>query len=174
LKIFLFVGVVFLVSCGNDLNKIKEIRYSPNDPEQKTVNLALTYTDEGKAKVRLFAPLAEMFLKPDKMIFFKQGVKVEFYNDNGDLSSILTAKYGEINESQGTMKVEDSVRLFSPIKKERMQTEALFWNRTDSTIFTDRMVSIYTATSILYGEGVRTKQDFSTYEFLKPRGKVQI
>jgi hypothetical protein len=64
--------------------------------------------------------------------------------------------------------------LFNPEKNQRMETEALFWNRADSTIFTDKMVSIRTPKALLYGTGIRTKQDFSHYVFLKPQGKLDI
>ncbi len=170
---FLVIAGMF-VSCVNDLESIKKITYKPNDPDEKTTELYMTYTDSGYAKVRLYAKIAESFSKPNPIIKFKDGVKVEFYNENGSLASILTALYGEIDEEKGTMMVRDSVQLFNPEKNQRMETEALYWNRSDSTIFTDKMVMIRTPKSLLYGSGVRTKQDFSKYVFLKPLGKVDI
>jgi len=162
------------VSCVNDLDSIKRVTFKPNDPDEKTTELYLTYTDSGYAKVRLYAKLAESFTKPTKVVKFREGIKVEFYNEDGTLASILTALYGEINEEMGTMMVRDSVQLFNPEKNQRMETEALFWNRADSTIFTDKMVSIRTQKALLYGTGIRTKQDFSNYVFLKPQGKLDI
>jgi LPS export ABC transporter protein LptC len=176
---FLFIPAFLLmagmfVSCVNDLESIKKVTFKPNDPDEKTSDLYLTYTDSGYAKIRLYAHLAESFSKPEKVVKFKDGIKVEFYNEDGTLASILTALYGEIHEESGTMLVRDSVRLFNPRKNQRMETEALYWNRADSTIFTDKLVVIRTAKSLLYGQGVKTKQDFSWYEFLKPQGSVDI
>lgn len=162
------------VSCVNDLESIKKVTYRENDPDDKTSELFLTYTDSGYAKIRLYAKLAETFSKPERVVKFKDGVRVEFYNEDGSLASILTALYGEINEEEGTMMVRDSVQLYNPQKNRRMETEALYWNRTDSTIFTDKLVTIRTAKALLFGQGVRTKQDFSYYEFLKPQGRIDI
>lgn len=170
----LFLSAAVLSACVNDIEKIKKITFKAKDPEEKTSELYLTYTDSGMAKIRLYAPLAESFSKPEKVISFREGLKVEFYNSKGGLSSILTAQYGEINEADGTMEVRDSVRLFNPIKNQTLETEALFWTRKDSTIFTDKLVVVRTDKALIMGEGIRTKQDFSWYEFLKPRGKFNI
>lgn len=163
-----------LFSCVNDIEKIKKITFKPNDPDEKMNQLFLTYSDSGMAKIRLYAPLAESFNSGGKIVKFREGVKVEFYNESGSLYSILTAKYGEINDKEGTMQVKDSVQMFNPIKNQRMETEALYWNRSDSSIFTDEMVMVRTPKALFFGKGLRSKQDFSSYEFLKPQGKIDI
>ena len=99
---------------------------------------------------------------------------MEFYAEDGSLASILTALYGEINEEMGTMLVRDSVQLFNPKKNKRLETEALFWHRADSAIFTDKMVTVRTPDALFYGKGVRTQQDFSAYEFYQPLGKLRM
>lgn len=168
----LLLGFI-LFSCSNDLEKIKKVTMHNDDPDERTTELYLIQTDGGKAKIRLYAKEAESFSKGDKIIVFNKGVKVEFYTEQGKLSSILTAKYGKINESQGTMEVLDSVRVFNPIKDQLMETEALFWDRKDSLITTDRLVSIKTPSALIYGKGLKMKQDFSYYEFIKPQGKIK-
>lgn len=178
LKIILIPAFIAMagmfVSCVNDLESIRKVTFHPDDPDEKTTDLYLTYTDSGYAKIRLYAKLAESFSKPQKMVKFKDGVKVEFYDDEGLLASILTAKYGEINEEVGMMLVRDSVRLYNTRKKQTMETEALYWKRSDSTIYTDKLVTIRTPRSLFFGKGVKTKQDFSWYEFLQPQGRLDI
>ena len=161
-------------SCVNDLESIKKVTFLPDDPDEKTSELYVTYTDSGYAKIRVYAKLAESFTLPKPVMKFKDGVRVEFYNEDGSLSSILTALYGEIDEKNGKMLVRDSVQLFNPVKNQRMETEVLYWNRTDSTIFSDKMVMVRTPKSLFFGTGIRTKQDFSTYTFLKPQGRMDI
>lgn len=177
-SILYFLGLLVIgclhSACVNDIEKIKKITFKPNDPDEKMSELFLTYSDSGMAKIRLYAPLAESFNKNGKIIKFREGVKVEFYNEKGTLYSILTAKYGEINDKEGTMEVKDSVQMFNPIKNQRMETEALYWNRMDSAIFTNEMVMVRTPKALFFGKGLRSKQDFSSYEFLKPQGKIDI
>jgi hypothetical protein len=55
-----------------------------------------------------------------------------------------------------------------------METEILFWNQRDSSIYTPSNVVVRNPDGVLYGKGIRTKQDFSEYEFLKPYGKIAL
>lgn len=172
--LFIFAISSVVASCVNDLESIKKVTFNPNDPDERTTELYLEQTDSGITKMRIYAKLAEMYPKPKNVVQFNEGIKVEFYNENGVLSSILTALYGEINEVEGTMMVRDSVQLFNPIRDQRMETEALYWNKKDSTIYTNHQVSVRTPTSILFGKGIKTRQDFTWYEFTKPQGKIDI
>ncbi len=172
---FLFCcAQLILFSCVNDLEKIKKITFKSTDPDEKTRNLFLTYSDSGVAQIRLYAPIAESFNEGSKKVMFNEGVRVEFYQPNGKLGSILTALYGEIDEQKGMMLVRDSVHLYNPAKDERLETEALFWNRKDSLVYTDRFVTIRSKKALLFGKGIKTKQDFSSYEFIQPQGKLLI
>ena len=87
----------------------------------------------------------------------------------------MTALYGEINYSNGTIIVRDSVRLFNFDKKQTLETEALYWNQKDSSIYSLSQVIVRSPKGIVIGkEGIKTKQDFSRYELLKPEGKIEL
>ena len=175
---FLFSFLLFLAAtltaCVNDLETIKKVSYKSGDPDERTHDLHVLYTDSGYAKVEVFAKLAETYSKPEAVVKLKDGIEVKFFDENGEIVSVLTALYGEIHQSKGTMFVRDSVQLFNAKKKQRMETEQLFWNQKDSTIFTDNLVTIRTPEALFYGKGVRTKQDFSSYEFIKPQGRISL
>ena len=70
--------------------------------------------------------------------------------------------------------VKDSVRLYNYKKKQTLETEVLYWNQKDSSIFTPAQVIVKSPDGTFLGEGIKTKQDFSRYEILKPRGKIKI
>lgn len=173
----LLVGVALLVgfsSCVNDLDSIRKVTYKATDPDERTRNLEVVYTDSGYARVQVFANLAETYSKPEAVTKLKDGVKVNFFNETGEIVSVLTAMYGEIQQDKGTMFVRDSVQLYNYKKNQRLETEQLFWNQKDSSIFSENAVVIRTPEAVLFGQGIRTKQDFSHYEFLKPKGKVSL
>lgn len=175
IQVFCYLLVLgLLFSCVNDLDTIKKISYKPTDPEERTTDLNVFYTDSGFAKIEVYAKLAETYLKPEPVVKFKDGVKVKFFNDDGEVVSVLTALYGEIYQKKGLILVRDSVQLYNEAKKQRLETEELFWIQKDSTIYTEKAVIIRTPEALFFGEGVRTKQDFSTYEFLKPKGKIDL
>ena len=171
-SLLLLSGILF--SCVNDLDSIRKITFKTTDPDERTTNMAVLYTDSGYAKVEVFAKLAETYSKPESVIKLKDGVRINFFSEDGEIVSVLTALYGEIQQEKGTMFVRDSVQLFNIKKNRRMETEELFWNQKDSTIFTEKSVVIKTPQAILFGQGVRTKQDFSTHEFMKPTGTIDL
>jgi LPS export ABC transporter protein LptC len=164
----LLTGILF--SCVNDLESIEKVTYDPKAANEVTKNLHVFYTDSGYARVEIFAALAETFSKPEAVTKLKDGIKVNFFSPNGTVVSTLTALYGEINNSRGTIFVRDSVQLVNHEKQQRLKTEALFWNQKDSLIYTTSNVVVRSPKGVLFGEGIRTKQDFSSYEFLKPSG----
>lgn len=171
-----FIGILSLAifACENDLDTIKKVTYDPKSPENVTVDLELKYTDSGYAKVLVYAKLAETYTKPEHIMKLKDGLTVKFFNEKGEIVSILSALYGELNYTEGRMYVKDSVRLENLNSKERLETEELNWNQSDSLIYTDKAVIVKTPGGILFGDGIRTQQDFTFYEFIRPRGKIDF
>lgn len=169
---FIFCGMLF--SCVNDLDSIKKVTYSSDAPDDVTENLEIIQTDSGYARFQLFAKIAETYSKPEAVTKLKDGVKVNFFSNDGVIVSSLTALYGEINISKGIFFVRDSVQLVNFEKKQRLETEELFWHQKDSAIFTNKAVIVRNPQGVLFGKGIRTKQDFSTYVFLKPTGKIDF
>ena len=167
-----FFGVLF--SCVNDLDDIKKVTYDPDSPDDVTENLNLTETDAGFAKFQLIAKLAETYSKPETITKFREGIRVNFFSDEGIIVSSLSAQYGELNISKGSFYVKDSVQLINYAKNQRMETEELTLVQKDSSVFTNKAVIVYNSQGVLFGEGIRTKEDFSTYVFLKPTGKIDF
>ncbi len=176
LKYYLFflVFCTLLSSCVNDLNKIKTVTYDPKSPDDVTENLEIVQTDSGYAKFQLFAKLAETYSKPETVTKLKDGLKVNFFSKDGKVISTLTALYGEINMLKGTFFVKDSVQFYNIEKKQRLETEIMFCSLKDSTVYTDKAVIVRNPQGILFGNGLRTKLDFSSYVFIKPTGKIDF
>ena len=158
----------------NDLESIKKVTYDPSAPDEVTRDLKVFYTDSGYARVEITAKLAETYRKPESITKLKDGLKVNFYSADGEIVSTLSALYGEVNFSKGMLFVKDSVRLYNIEKKQQLETEILYWNQKDSSIYTNSDVIVRSPKGILFGKGIQTSQDFSYYEFLQPHGKFNF
>lgn len=172
ISVIALAGILF--SCVNDLNDVKKITYDPKSPSEVTEDLEVFYTDSGYPKVRLYAKLAESYVVPKQVTKFRKGLKVEFFNELGEVVSVLTSQYGEIQTDEGMMFVRDSVELFNIEKQQRLKTEELIWNQNDSLIYSNKSVVVTSPTGILYGKGIRTTQDFESYTFIEPKGKFKV
>lgn len=169
---FVLAGILF--SCVNDLKSIQKVTYDPKAPDEVTKDLKVFYTDSGYARIEIKARLAETYRKPELITKLKDGLQVNFYSSDGKVVSTLKALYGEINFTKGLLFVRDSVRLMNHEKNQQMETEVLFWNQKDSTIYTNAPVVVRSPKGVLFGKGIQTRQDFSQYEFLKPYGKFNF
>ena len=172
----LLIGVtcLFLTACENDIAVVQKISFEQDAPTETTKNLILTYAEAGYARVEIHAALAETFRGKEQITKIKDSLKVYFFNEQGIVVSTLSARYGEINYSTGELMVQDSVSLYNHQKKQRLETEALFWNQKDSSIYTKSPVIIRSPKGRLIGKGIRTKQDFSSYVLLEPIGSWQL
>jgi LPS export ABC transporter protein LptC len=173
IPVMLYMAGILFFACENDLDSIQKVTYDPNAPSEITRNLTLFYNDSGYAKVRIYATLAETYRSPRHITKLKDGLKVEFYSEDGEIVSELTALYGQINYETGIVIVRDSVGLLNIEKKQRLETEELFWNQKDSTVYTDKNVIIKSDDNSIKGRGrgLKTNQSFSTYKILQPVGK---
>ena len=166
--------LLLLCSCENDVALVQRISYGTDAPTESTKNLVLTYAEDGFARVEIHAALAETYRGKAQITKIKDSLKVYFFNETGDIVSTLSALYGEINYNTGELMVKDSVRLYNHKKQQTLETEALFWNQKDSSIFTESAVIVRSPKGKLFGKGIRTKQDFSNYVLLQPVGSWQI
>ncbi len=160
-------------SCTNDLDKIKKITYDPKSPNEVSKNLSIYFADSGYATLNIFAVHAETYSKPH-ITQLKDSLKVDFYDDNGNITTTLTAKYGEINHETGKMYVKDSVKLVNHEEQRTMYTTILYWNQSDSTIYTDENVRLVSPKGKAYGTSLRAKQDFTSYRITDPRGAYEF
>jgi LPS export ABC transporter protein LptC len=169
----LFVGVC-LSSCVNDLDEIEKVTFNEKTPNEVIQDLDVIYLDSGKAKIEVISKITEIERNQESITKLKDKVQVNFYSSKGEIVSVLTALYGEINFTKGEMFVQDSVKLYNIKKKQSLETERLDWRQNDSLIYTTSKVTVKTPEAILYGTGIKTKQDFTYYQFLKPKGKIDL
>lgn len=169
---FFMAGILF--SCVNDLETIEKVTYNSKAPDEVTKNIEILYTDSGYAQVRIQATLAETYKFPQRVTKLKDGLKVDFFSAEGKIGSTLTALYGEVNHVTGIMFVRDSVSLYNYEKKQTLETEELFYNQQDSSVYTNKYVVIKREGKGItgHGNGIQTSHAFRNYVITKPDAKI--
>lgn len=174
----IMAGILF--SCVNDLDTIQRVTFDPNAPDEITENLEVYYSDSGYARIKIYAKIAETHNTPEHITKLKDYLKVEFYSEKGEIVSELEANYGEINYDTGLMVVRDSVVMRNLKKRRYMETEELFYNQKDSTVYTDKYVIIKREDKSIIGKGhgIKTSQFFDAGrvagDILHPIGKLDF
>jgi len=170
--LFIMAGIFY--SCVNDLDKVKKITSHPDSPDETSENLHIIYTDSGFAQIEIFATIAETYSNPTAVTKFKDGLKVNFYNDEGEIQSVLTSLFGEIDNEKGNITVRDSVELVNVEEQKTLKTEVLYWNKSGDSIYTNRPVVITSPDMVLSGVGAWTTPAFDTAQFYKPTAKIYL
>jgi LPS export ABC transporter protein LptC len=106
-------------------------------------------------------------------ILMSDGMKVQFYGPNLTPTSVLTARSGRYFEEDNNVLIKDSVKVIND-KGETLQTDELIWNEKLQVFFTEKAVTITTATQIIYGKGLEANQDFTKYKILQPTGIISV
>jgi LPS export ABC transporter protein LptC len=156
------------------MEDVQRISFNKKSPDEAVIDFRLIYNELGSTKVEVRSAYSESFRQPEYITYLKDSLRVNFFAEDGTIKSSMTAKFGKINHTKDIIEIRDSIRFYNYGKKQLLKTELLFWNRKDSTITTDKPVMVTAPNGYFYGKGVRAKQDFSTYEILRPEGHILI
>ena len=164
-----------LSSCKNDPKEVMALTgNSTTITQDRGEDVTIIYSERGKVKARFFSHeyIGNDEAKPP-YLEGRKGIKVEFFNDSGVIQSVLTAKYARYYEQQNNVLVRDSV-MVTNIKGERLNTQELVWNQKAEKFFTEKPVTITTATQQIFGDGMEANQDFSTYKITNFKGTIDV
>lgn len=171
--VLIAVAVIFN-SCENDLSKLPGNEALKELDADRASEVTFLYSENGKTKARLYT---KEFIGNDNArppyIDFKKGVKMELFDENLQVESIVTAKTARYYNKDGNVIAKDSV-VARNIKGEKLQTEELIWNRKLEKFYTDKFVRITTENQVTWGEGLEANQDFSHVIIENQRGSIPV
>jgi LPS export ABC transporter protein LptC len=136
-------------------------------PTMQVREFGITYTEYGKTKMRLTAPvLVRYMMAPEPYSLFPEGFFVEFFSAEGPLESQITADYALYKEKPVEVwKAVGNVVVINYEKQQKLLTDTLFWNRQEHTIYTSAPVSIETKDGAMNGkDGMTSDEHFTNYE----------
>jgi len=169
----LFIGVMIFFSCRkNDIEVVNSFSKSDTLPTQSVINLETIYTDSGKVKLIVVAPLVERFSADEKnKTYFPEGMEVNFYDGEGNINSWLSAKYAIYHEDNRLWEASDSVVAVNE-EGEVLNTELLFWDEEKQIIYSSKFVKITTAKEVIFGTGFEADQSFNFWTITKVKGTL--
>ena len=131
-------------------------------PDQEVSDFMVTETDAGRPEWTLHARSAAMFNARNMLV--ARGVRVDFFDETGKRSSMLTAREGEMHQVRRDMVARGNVVL-QTTDGTRMSTESLrFLNRTQR-IVSDDFVRVERQGDVLTGYGFESDPNLEHFEF---------
>jgi LPS export ABC transporter protein LptC len=170
-----WLGMLFLCwGCANDVQEVRKVTENKRIPLEVQENLEVRYTDSTELRMEMEAPLAESYphLKEPQREF-PRGLKVRFFNKNGELSSRLRADYALQLLEEGRWEARGNVVVINR-EGEKLQTEKLFWDSRRERIYTEAFVRMTTEDEVILGHGFEADQNFEQYEVKAVTGTLMI
>ncbi len=134
----------------------------------------ILYSDSARVRVKIRAPEMRNFARADQpKQEFLRGITVQFLDEKGQQTSILTAKSATREEQKKRILARDSVVLISS-KQEKLTTEELLWNEETELLTTDKFVRISKPGEVIFGYGLEANQDFSHWKIRVPTGRLRV
>ena len=155
-----------LVSCFSEQKKLSELEVYEG-PMYESENVKLLFTDSTVVRVIIYGDKQLQHQNGD--VEFPEGIRIVFYDKNGDQTSELTAQRGFKENESNLYRANGDVFVRNLQYKQTLKTEELFWNPQSEEIYTNKFVIVETETEIIQAEGLTAPQDFSSYTFTNPR-----
>jgi LPS export ABC transporter protein LptC len=165
----LFLPVaIFFASCNQKENP-DPVTYS--GPMREGENVTMLYAEKDMLKMKLIGKRVLEFENGDRE--FPDGLFIEFYNDQGNLTSTLTANHAYFFKREYQWRGRGHVEVKNLETLEQLNTEELYWKPDTKRIFTDKFVTIKTATDVIYGTDLDAAQDMSQYTLRNTKGSFE-
>jgi LPS export ABC transporter protein LptC len=176
-KLLVFPGVFFLLlSCENDIEKIKTLTDPTDFPDVSAQNVEIIYTDSSQLQMILESPSIRRFSNVERPYMeFPEGMFVRFYDDSLQVESEIRSNYAIYYNEEKFWEARGDVVANNLKKGEKLNTEELFWDENEGIIYSNSFSRIETEDGTFYGqEGFESNQRFSKWRLKGSRGTVNV
>ena len=178
---FLISGIVALIllsailpSCKNDVQTVLSLDVVDTLPEMTARDIEIIYSEKAKAQIKLVSPYLVSKSEDEPLLLFPRGFTVYFYDTAMNITTKITADYGISHENKKLMEARHNVVVENLVKKEKLNTEELFWDRNKGRIYSNKFVRITSGGQVYTGDGLTSVQPFDELEVSNPKGLIEI
>lgn len=140
-------------------------------PDQESWYSTIIITRDGRRMAEVWAGYIATYDKKNETIL-KDSIHVDFYNQEGQHNSVLTAQEGIVYNQSNNMKAVGNVVVVSD-SGVVLETEELKWDNPRQKIISDVPVIFTTETEKLIGDSFISDPDLKNYEIKNARGYTQ-
>ena len=144
-------------------------------PVQVVHDMQILQTDTGEATMRMRSPLMERyeFFKDSlqqSYELYTDGFFVDAYTENGQLETTITSEQARHVTTPGheSWSAFGNVVVINHIKGERMETDTIYWNTEEKSIYTDCYVRLTSDSGLMQGYGMTSDDRARNSVILRP------
>ena len=172
--IFIFITMVFFISCSSDFKKVVALEYEGKFPDESATDIEIVMSEEGRVNFILFTPVFNKYIDTDTPFTdCPKGLTITSFDGFGEKQSVLTADYAISTERTELMEARYNVVITDLKKNETIETEKIVWDKQNQRIYSDVEIRQTKADgSVNIGDGFDADEKFTKYSVKNPRGEV--
>jgi LPS export ABC transporter protein LptC len=177
-KAAVILTAAFFMACSGEhtVTEMSDLNALRDSLSVEVANeVLITYTDSAILRATIAAPVMKRFPdKNDPRLEMPSGVHATFYDNMGDTSSQLDARYAMHYEKDDRIEIRDSVRVLNR-NDEEIKTDELIWDKKKRRVTSDKPVRVRIRNEkIIMAEGFESDESFLNYKFTKVKGIVYL
>lgn len=174
IKCFIFFLALLTLACEKEAPPIDEVLMEQGLEAEITRDVEILYSDSAQIKVRVTGPkMLYHYERSNVRQEFTEGVKVDFFDEEQNITSVLTAKYGVRLETQNKVVVRDSV-VWKSVEGDMLETSEMTWEERHKKVQTNKFVVVTRPDEIIYGHGFEADQNFKNIRMYAIDGRKKI
>lgn len=170
---YLFVLLLVLVSsCKEEEPVVFDFEQTP---VQSVRNMKILQSDQGRAEMRMEAPLMQRFSFTKDSLqqsyeFYPEGFFVSAYTEQGELETTITSNQAKhiTTPGQESWSAFGDVVIINHLKGEKMESDTIYWNREEKQIYTDCYVRLSSDGGLMQGYGMTSDERARDAVILRP------
>ena len=139
-------------------------------PEQELFDATIHFYQDDRLSGTLQAGRIRKYTKR-ATVLLDSGVVMEFFNQQGQRTTVLTSDSGRVNETKRDMVATGHVVARSD-SGQVLETEELKWDNRLRKIISDVNVTLTTETDTIYGVGFTADEHLQNWQIRQPTGKT--
>lgn len=144
-------------------------------PVQTVDSMVVLRADNGNASMRMTAPLMERYdYRADSVDvsfeLYKGGFNVYAYTADGELETTIVAqeaRHNTVSDAESWCAYGDVV-IINHLEGQKIETDTLYWNREEQSIYTDCYVKLTSYSGMMQGYGMTSDERARNSIILKP------
>ena len=169
-KFLPFLLLLLLFGCEDKL-KPTVVAVSGRLPDQESWNSTVVFSDSGETRGILWAGHLLVFNNENKT-YLGDSIRVDFYNDQGQHTSYLTADSGIVDNNTNDLEAIGNVYVHSD-SGTSLWTQKLFWNDQTQKVTSDVFVKIVSPKETIEGIGFESDRDLTNYRIFNVSGEAK-
>ncbi|WP_081421475.1 LPS export ABC transporter periplasmic protein LptC [Salinivirga cyanobacteriivorans] len=163
-------GIIFFVSCKNDMETVKQITNIETYPTMEIEEFKFFRSDSGQITVKVKSPLVREFSAIENPYReFPEGLVATFLDRDQTIKSKITANYviQKIDEEKWIARhdvevIDQDGRIIN--------TEYMVFDQKKGKIYSDQFTKFTETDAIIYGKGFESDMNLTNARILEPTG----